>query len=36
MIHWPIGWVNSGGVIGSDKDIMTNPYHIDTHQHVLL
>ena len=30
MIHWPIGWVNSGGVIGSDKDIMTYPYHIDT------
>ena len=22
MIHWPVGWVNSGGVIGSDKDIM--------------
>jgi hypothetical protein len=30
MIHWPIGWVNSGGVIGNDKDIMTYPYHIDT------
>jgi len=30
MIHWPVGWVNSGGVIGSDKDIMTYPYHIDT------
>jgi hypothetical protein len=30
MIHWPIGWVNSGGVIGSDKDIMTYPYHVDT------
>ena len=30
MIHWPIGWVNSGGVIGSDKDIMTKPYHIDS------
>jgi len=30
MIHWPVGWVNSGGVIGSDKDIMTKPYHIDT------
>jgi hypothetical protein len=30
MIHWPIGWVNSGGVIGTDKDIMTTPYHIDT------
>lgn len=30
MIHWPIGWVNSGGVIGSNKDIMTYPYHIDT------
>lgn len=28
MIHWPIGWVNSGGVIGSDQDIMTRPYHI--------
>jgi hypothetical protein len=30
MTHWPIGWINSGGVIGSDKDIMTKPYHIDT------
>jgi len=30
MIHWPIGWINSGGVIGTDKDIMTKPYHIDT------
>ncbi len=30
MIHWPVGWVNSGGVIGNDQDIMTKPYHIDT------
>ncbi len=30
MIHWPVGWINSGGVIGSDTDIMTRPYHIDT------
>jgi hypothetical protein len=30
MIHWPIGWINSGGVIGSHQDIMTKPYHIDT------
>jgi hypothetical protein len=30
MIHWPVGWVNSRGVIGSDKDSMTKPYHIDT------
>ncbi len=30
MIHWPIGWINSGGVIGSNTDIMTYPYHIDT------
>lgn len=38
MIHWPIGWLTSElqnargglGVLGSDKDIMTYPYHIDT------
>jgi hypothetical protein len=30
MIHWPIGWINSGGVIGGNRDILTRPYHIDT------
>ncbi len=30
MTHWPIGWINSGGVIGSDTDILAKPYHIDT------
>ncbi len=37
MIHWPIGWLTGAiqrtrdwGVLGSFKDIMTYPYHIDT------